>query len=51
MLIKIMGDPTFIVPLEDVGVEESLTYEEVSVEILDWQIKLFRNNKIVSIIV
>ncbi|WMV09443.1 hypothetical protein MTR67_002828 [Solanum verrucosum] len=35
-LLKIcVGDPTSIIPLEGLGVKENLSYEEVSIEILD----------------
>lgn len=34
MLRMFVGDPNSIVPLEDVGVEDNLTYEEVLVECL-----------------
>ena len=46
MLRKLVGDPSAIVPLEDVGVEENLTYEEVPVEILDRQVKRLRNKEV-----
>ena len=35
MLKKCLGDPTSILPVEGLGVEEDLFYEEVDVEILD----------------
>ncbi len=41
-----MGDPTSIVPLESVFVKDSLTYEEVPVEILDHQIRRLRNKEV-----
>ncbi|WMV29094.1 hypothetical protein MTR67_022479 [Solanum verrucosum] len=37
LLKKCVGDPATIVPLESVAVKDSLTYEEVLVEILDQQ--------------
>ncbi|WMV08253.1 hypothetical protein MTR67_001638 [Solanum verrucosum] len=39
MLKKCIGDPASIIPLEGLGVDESLSYEEVSVEIVDRQAK------------
>ncbi|WMV38095.1 hypothetical protein MTR67_031480 [Solanum verrucosum] len=39
LLKKCMGDPASIIPLESVVVKDSLTYEEVQVEILDRQIR------------
>ncbi|WMV14059.1 hypothetical protein MTR67_007444 [Solanum verrucosum] len=47
MLKKCVGYPISIVPLEDLGVKENLSYEEVPVEILDRQVKKLRN-KVVS---
>ncbi|WMV46862.1 hypothetical protein MTR67_040247 [Solanum verrucosum] len=38
LLKKFIGDPTSIVPLERVSVNESLSYEEVPVQILDCQV-------------
>ncbi|WMV41422.1 hypothetical protein MTR67_034807 [Solanum verrucosum] len=46
MLTKCVGDPTSIVPLEDFGVKENLSYEEVPVEILDRQVKKLRIKKL-----
>lgn len=37
MLRKYVGDPSMIVPLEEVGISDSLSYE-VSIEILDQQV-------------
>ncbi|WMV30318.1 hypothetical protein MTR67_023703 [Solanum verrucosum] len=37
LLKKCVGDPALILPLESVAVKDSLTYEEVPVEILDRQ--------------
>ncbi|KAK4733652.1 hypothetical protein R3W88_007913 [Solanum pinnatisectum] len=46
MLKKCVGDPTSIVSLEGLGVKENISYEEVSVEILDRQVKKLRNKEI-----
>ena len=35
MLRKFIGDENTIVPLQDVTIEENLSYEELPVEILD----------------
>ena len=40
MLKKCLGDPSSILPIEGFGVDENVSYEEVSVEILDRQVKL-----------
>ena len=49
MLKKCVGDPTTIVPLEGLGVDESLSYEEFPVEILNRQVKRLRNKEIASV--
>ncbi|KAK4716358.1 hypothetical protein R3W88_014696 [Solanum pinnatisectum] len=49
MLKKFIGDPVSIIPLEGLGVDESLSYEEVPVEILDQQVKRLRNKEVASV--
>ncbi|WMV46264.1 hypothetical protein MTR67_039649 [Solanum verrucosum] len=49
MLKKIVGDPTFIVPLEGLGVKENFSYEEAQVEIFDRQVKKLRNKEVASV--
>lgn len=39
MLKKYVGDPSLIVSVEDIGVMDSLSYEEVLVKILDRQVR------------
>jgi len=39
ILKKYIGDPTSIIPLEGLGFDESLSYEEVQVKIIDRQVK------------
>ncbi|WMV29827.1 hypothetical protein MTR67_023212 [Solanum verrucosum] len=34
MLKKCMGDPSLIIPTENIGIKDNLSYEEISVEIL-----------------
>ncbi|WMV58432.1 hypothetical protein MTR67_051817 [Solanum verrucosum] len=46
MLKKCVGDPTSIVPLESVAMKDSLTYEDVSDDILDRQVRRFRNKEV-----
>ena len=43
-----MGDPASVVPLESVAVKDSLSYEDVPVEILERQARRLRNNEIAS---
>ena len=49
MLKKCIGDLVSILPIEGLGVDDNLFYEEVSVEILDRQVKKLRNKKVASI--
>lgn len=39
MLKKYVGDNCFMVPAENLGVNDSLSYEEVPLEILDHQVQ------------
>ena len=45
MIKKCMGNPVSILPIEGLGVDEKILYEEVSVQILDSQVKKFRNKE------
>ena len=49
MLKKCIGDPESILPIEDLGVKDNLSYEEVLVQILDRQVKKLRNKEVVSV--
>ncbi|WMV33284.1 hypothetical protein MTR67_026669 [Solanum verrucosum] len=49
LLKKCVGDPISIVPLESLGIKESLYSKEVLVEILDRQVKMFRNKEIATV--
>ncbi|WMV18454.1 hypothetical protein MTR67_011839 [Solanum verrucosum] len=49
LLKKCVGDPASIVPLENVAVKDSLTYEEVLVKILDHQVQRLRNKEVASV--
>ncbi|XP_049368389.1 uncharacterized protein LOC125833285 [Solanum verrucosum] len=42
MLKKCLGDPSFIVATENIGIKDNLPYEEMPVQILDRQIQVFR---------
>ena len=46
LLKKCVGDPAFIVPLESVVVKDSLSYEDVPVEIFDRQVIRLRNKEV-----
>ena len=49
LLKKCVGDPASIVPLESVVVKDSLSYEDVPVEILDRQVRRLRNKEVASV--
>ena len=42
MFKKYIGDPKYILPIKDLGVQDNLSYEEVPVKILDRQVKRFK---------
>ncbi|XP_070002771.1 uncharacterized protein [Nicotiana sylvestris] len=49
MLKKVVGDPSTIVPIEAIEVNEELSYEEISVAILDRQVRKLRNKEVASV--
>ncbi|WMV24191.1 hypothetical protein MTR67_017576, partial [Solanum verrucosum] len=49
LLKKCIGDLTSIVPLESLSIKESLSYEEVLVEIFDRQVRKLRNKEVASV--
>ncbi|XP_070039468.1 uncharacterized protein [Nicotiana tomentosiformis] len=49
MLMKVVGDPSTIVPVETVEVTEELSYEEIPVAILNRQVQKLRNKQIASV--
>ncbi|WMV47067.1 hypothetical protein MTR67_040452 [Solanum verrucosum] len=49
LLKKCVGDPASTVPLESVAVKDSLSYEDVPVEILDRQVRRLRNKEVASV--
>ena len=49
MLKKWICDPDSILPIEGRGVQEYRSYEEVPVQIVDKQVKKFRNKDVASI--
>nr|XP_009763617.1 PREDICTED: uncharacterized protein LOC104215500 [Nicotiana sylvestris] len=46
---KFMGDPSLVVPTEIIWVKDSLSYEEILVDILDRQIRKLRTKEIASV--
>ncbi|KAH0689166.1 hypothetical protein KY289_016524 [Solanum tuberosum] len=51
LLKKCVRDPTSVVPLWSVAVKDSLSYEDVPVEILDRQVRRLRNKEVASVMV
>ena len=49
LLKKCVGDPASVVPLDSVAVNNSLSYEDVLVEILDSQVRRLRNKEVASV--
>ncbi|WMV42497.1 hypothetical protein MTR67_035882, partial [Solanum verrucosum] len=49
MLKKRMGDPSLIIPTEDIGIKDSLFYVEISVQILDRQVRKMRSKEVASL--
>ena len=49
MLKKCFGNPESILSIEGLGVKDNLSYEEVSVQILDRKVKELRNKEVVSV--
>lgn len=45
MLKKFTGDLLLIIPLENIGIKDSLSYKEIVIEILDHQIHKSRMKK------
>ena len=48
LLKKCVGDPAFVMPLESVAVKDSLSYEDVLVDILDCEVRRLRNKEVAS---
>ncbi|XP_069149999.1 uncharacterized protein [Solanum lycopersicum] len=49
MLKKFMVDPSLIVPTENIGIKDSLSYEEIMVQILDRQVFKLRTKEVTSV--
>ncbi|XP_070012991.1 uncharacterized protein [Nicotiana sylvestris] len=46
---KVVGDPSTIMPVENIDVNEGLSYEEVPVAILDRKVHKLRNKEVASV--
>ncbi|WMV07589.1 hypothetical protein MTR67_000974 [Solanum verrucosum] len=49
MLKKCMGDLSLIIPTEDIGIKDSLSYEKIPVQILDRQVRKLRTKEVSSV--
>ena len=49
ILKKCMGDPSLIIPTKDIGFNDRLSYEEITVHILDREICKLRTKKVASV--
>ncbi|WMV09906.1 hypothetical protein MTR67_003291 [Solanum verrucosum] len=49
MLKKCMGDPSLIISTENIGIKDSLSYEEIPVQILDRQGRKLRTKEVASV--
>ncbi|WMV36877.1 hypothetical protein MTR67_030262 [Solanum verrucosum] len=49
MLKKCMGNPSLIIPTEDIGIKHNLSYEEIPVQILDRQVRKLRTKEVASV--
>ena len=49
LLKKCVSDPALVVSLESVAVKDSLSYEDVPVEVLDCQVRRLKNEEVASL--
>ncbi|KAK4717775.1 hypothetical protein R3W88_016113 [Solanum pinnatisectum] len=49
MLKKCMGDPSLVIPTEDIGIKDSLSYEDIPIQILNRQVHKLRTNEVASV--
>ncbi|WMV50729.1 hypothetical protein MTR67_044119 [Solanum verrucosum] len=49
MLKKCMCHPSLIIPTEDIGIKDTLSYKEIPVQILDHQVRKLRAKEVASI--
>ncbi|WMV33258.1 hypothetical protein MTR67_026643 [Solanum verrucosum] len=46
MLKKCMGDRSLIVPIENIGIKDNLSYEEIPIQNLDCQVRKLRTKEV-----
>ncbi|WMV18293.1 hypothetical protein MTR67_011678 [Solanum verrucosum] len=49
MLKKCMGNPSLIIPTEDIGIKDNLSYEKIFIQILDRQVRKLRTKEVPSV--
>ncbi|KAK4733550.1 hypothetical protein R3W88_007811 [Solanum pinnatisectum] len=49
ILKKCMRDPSLIIPTEDIGIKDNLSYEEIPIQILDHQVHKLRTKEVASV--
>ncbi|WMV49900.1 hypothetical protein MTR67_043285 [Solanum verrucosum] len=49
MLKKYMGDPSLIIPTKGIGIKDSLSYEEILIQILDRRVRKLRTKEVASV--
>ncbi|WMV45755.1 hypothetical protein MTR67_039140 [Solanum verrucosum] len=49
MLKKCMDDPSLIISTENIGIKDSLSYEESPIQILDRQVRRLRTKEVASV--
>ncbi|WMV37170.1 hypothetical protein MTR67_030555 [Solanum verrucosum] len=49
MLKRCMGDPSLIIPTENIGIKDNLSYEDIHVQILDRHVRKLRTKEVTSI--
>ena len=49
LLKKCVGDPASVVPLESLEVKDIVSFEDVTIEILDRQFRRLRNKEVASV--
>ncbi|WMV57880.1 hypothetical protein MTR67_051265 [Solanum verrucosum] len=47
--ISMLGDPLVIMPTENIGIKDRLSYEEIPVEMLDCQVRKLRTKEVASV--
>ncbi|WMV24889.1 hypothetical protein MTR67_018274 [Solanum verrucosum] len=49
MLKNCMEYPSLIIPIENIGIKDNLSYEKIHVEIIDSQVRKLRNKEVASV--